>query len=140
MFSTFAAFSGLAFFLGLRTTGLAIVVLSFCEVRARGSDASGWWLNVLLVVCRLLAHAAYRISRTGDQRRRIRRGARRRTARRRPSHPAGRRPAEEPPPGHRTDRSPTGLPAAGRRRPSRHPAGRRRSRRSRHRRRRAGSC
>jgi hypothetical protein len=29
MFSTFAAFSGLAFFLGLRTTGLAIVVLSF---------------------------------------------------------------------------------------------------------------
>jgi hypothetical protein len=31
MFSTFAAFSGLAFFLGLRTTGLAIVVLSFCS-------------------------------------------------------------------------------------------------------------
>src|SRR3954470_4689291 len=35
MFSTFAAFSGLAFFLGLRTTGFAIVVLSFL-MRARG--------------------------------------------------------------------------------------------------------
>jgi hypothetical protein len=35
MFSTFAALSGLAFFLGLRTTGFAIVVLSFV-MRARG--------------------------------------------------------------------------------------------------------
>ena len=35
MFSTFAALSGLAYFLGLRTTGFAIVVLSFV-MRARG--------------------------------------------------------------------------------------------------------
>src|SRR5664279_1070181 len=41
MFSTFAALSGLAFFLGLRTTGLAIVVLSILE-RSPGLLPLGW--------------------------------------------------------------------------------------------------
>src|SRR5665648_395037 len=41
MFSTFAALSGLAFFLGLRTTGLAIVVLSILE-RSPGLLLLGW--------------------------------------------------------------------------------------------------
>jgi hypothetical protein len=49
MFSTFAAFSGLAFFLGLRTTGFAIVVLSFL-MRARGS-CPGMVLNYWGVSC-----------------------------------------------------------------------------------------
>src|SRR5215213_6469405 len=42
MYSTFAAFSGLAFFLGLRTTGFAIVELPFRGARAACEVGPGW--------------------------------------------------------------------------------------------------
>src|SRR4051812_50183054 len=42
MYSTFAALSGLAFFLGLRTTGFAIVELPFRGARTACEDDPGW--------------------------------------------------------------------------------------------------
>src|SRR3954471_7959933 len=42
MYSTFAALSGLAFFLGLRTTGFAIVELPFRGARAACEVGPGW--------------------------------------------------------------------------------------------------
>src|SRR5664279_3962085 len=61
MFSTFAALSGLAFFLGFRTTGLAIVVLSILE-RSPGLLILGWhnyfeFLKGWLVIRRAVAPA-----------------------------------------------------------------------------------
>src|SRR5690348_2033294 len=42
MYSTFAAFSGLAFFFGLRTTGFAIVELPFRGARTACEVGPGW--------------------------------------------------------------------------------------------------
>src|SRR6476661_9489949 len=94
MFSTFAAFSGLAFFLGLRTTGFAIVVLSFL-MRARGLVPRDGFEELLGYAVRLRHRTAVLTCS-------IRRGARRSWGLRPNHHPAGhRQPADR----HRSRRS-----------------------------------
>src|SRR6476661_11218570 len=94
MFSTFAAFSGLAFFLGLRTTGFAIVVLSFL-MRARGFVPRDG--NELLGYAVRLTHRTTELTcsswlgRPGEDQARIRTGARRSWGANPSHHPAGHR-------------------------------------------------